>query len=112
MGKRYGRKALNGTTEYFDSQQECLAAHRRDDAIVRDVFFGIVGAIAGGLLIYMLLRWLHVDSRLIRFAVEVVGIWFCGIVSAALSDLLWKILKWALLIAVVAAFCFLIFLAV
>jgi hypothetical protein len=112
MGKRYGRRALNGTTEYYDSKEECLAAHRRETAIVRNVFFGIVGAIAGGILIYMLLRYLHVDSRLIRFVAVIVGIWFCGIVSAALSDLLWKILKWTIMLTAIATVGLLIFLLV
>jgi hypothetical protein len=112
MGKRYGRRALNGTTEYYDSQEECLAAQRRETAIVRDVFFGIVGAIAGGVLIYMLLRWLHVDSKLIRFAAVIVGIWFCGIVSAALSDLLWKMVKLFLIASVLCAIGYIIFLKV
>ena len=58
MGKRYGRRALNGTTEYYDSQEECLAAQRRELTLLRDVFFGVIGAVAGGILIYMLLRWL------------------------------------------------------
>jgi hypothetical protein len=103
MGKRYGRRALNGTTEYYDSQEECLAAQRREVAHVRDVFFGIIGAIAGGILIYMLLRWLHVDSRLIRFVAVIVGIWFCGIFCAALSDLLWKVVKLIFIACVLCA---------
>jgi len=109
MGKRYGRRALNGTTEYYDSQEECLAAQRREAELLRDVFFGIVGAIAGGILIYMLLRWLHVDSRLIRFVAVIVGIWFCGMVSAALSDLLWKVVKLILIASVLFALGFIIF---
>jgi len=112
MGKRYGRRALNGTTEYYDSQEECLAAQRREAELLRDVFFGIIGAIAGGILIYMLLRWVHVDSRLIRFVAVIVGIWFCGMVSAALSDLLWKTLKLVFIASVLCAIGYIIFINV
>jgi hypothetical protein len=112
MGKRYGRRAINGLTEYYDSKEECLAARRRDDEIVRNVFFGIIGAIAGGILTYMLLRYLHVDSRLIRFVAVIVGTWFCGIVSAALSDLLAQIVKLILIASVLCAVGFVIFICV
>jgi hypothetical protein len=57
----------------------------------------------------MLLRWLHVDSRLIRFVAVIVGIWFCGMVGAALSDLLWKILKLIFIASVLFALGLIIF---
>jgi len=90
MAKRFGRRALNGTMEYYDSRDECLAAQRHELADIRMVFFGI--------LTYMLLRQMPVDSRIIRFIAVIVGAWFCGIVGAALSDLLWIILKWTLIL--------------
>ena len=98
MAKRFGRRALNGTMEYYDSRDECLAAQRHELADIRMVFFGIVGTIAGGILTYMLLRQMPVDSRIIRFIAVIVGAWFCGIVGAALSDLLWIILKLTLIL--------------
>ncbi len=36
MAKHFGRRELNGTMEYYDSRDECLAAQRRELA-------GIVG---------------------------------------------------------------------
>lgn len=109
MAKRFRRRALNGTMEYYDSRDECLAAQRRELAGIRMVFFGIVGAIAGGIFIYMLLRQMPVDSRVIRFIAVIVGVLFCGIVSAVLSDLLWKIVKWALILTAIAVLGFIIF---
>lgn len=112
MAKRFGRRALNGTMEYYDSRDECLAAQRRELASIRMVFFGIIGAIASGIFIYMLLRQMHVDSRIIRFITVIVCAWFCGTVSAVLSDLLWIIVKWALILMVISATGLVIFLMV
>ena len=112
MAKRFGRRALNGTMEYYDNRDECLAAQRRELAGIRMVFFGIIGAIAGGILAYSLLRWMHVDSRLIRLIAVIVGAWLGGIIGANLSALLWTILKWTLILMAIIVIGLLIFLIV
>ncbi len=108
MAKRFRRRALNGTMEYYDSYDELIAAQRGDIAYVQTVLFRILGLIAGGILAYSLLRWMHVDSRLIRFGACIAGAWLGGILGASLSALLWNILKWALLLTVVTVIGFLI----
>ena len=66
--------------------------------------------IGGGILTYMLLRWIHVDSRLIRFCAVIVGGWIGGVLGANLSALLWTILKWGLFVTVIALIVYFIFL--
>ena len=96
MTKRYGRHALNGTTRYYDNYEELCAEQQQENQGIRAVLFGIAGLIAGGILTYMLLQRMHVDSRIIRFAGVMAGVWFGCILAAALSELLWTILKWTL----------------
>ncbi len=112
MAKRFGRRALNGTTEYFDTHDELIAAQRRDVAYVQTVLFRIIGLIAGGMLAYALMRWMHVDSRIIRFAAVIVGAWLGGTLGASLSSLLWMIIKWTLILMMIATIGFAIFLFV
>ena len=112
MAKRFGRRALNGTMEYYDNYEELLVSQRRDNERARSVLCGVIGLIAGGMLAYALLRWVHVDSRVVRFAGVIAGIWLGGILGASLSALLWTILKWTLLLTVIAAIGFVIFLMV
>ena len=109
MAMRFRRKALNGSMEYYDTYEELHAAQRADIAHVRTVLFRIIGLIAGGVLAYFLLRWMHVDSRIIRLGAVVAGAWFGGILGASLSALLWTILKWTLILTVIAALGFAIF---
>ena len=109
MAKRFGRRALNGTMEYYDNRDECLAAQRRELADIRMVFFGIIGLIAGGILTYALLRWMHVDARLIRFGTIIVGAWLGCILGASLSALLWRMFKGALILTAIAVLGFTIF---
>jgi hypothetical protein len=112
MVKRFGRYAMNGTMEYYDTYAELLAAQKREYARVRTFCFGLIGLIAGGMLAYALLLWMQVDSKMVRFAGVIVGIWFGGVLAASLSALLWMILKWALGLTVIAAIGLFIFLAV
>jgi len=109
MARRFRRKALNGSMEYYDTYDELLAAQRKDIACLQAVLFGVTGLIAGAILGYFLLRWMHVDSRLIRFAAVIVGAWLGGGLGASLSSLLWMILKWTLILTAITAIGLLIF---
>lgn len=112
MAKRFGRHAMNGTMEYYDTYEELRAAQQREYARFRTVCFGIIGLIVGGMLAYVLLQWMQVDSKLVRFAGVIVSVWFCGVFGASLSALLWTILKWALSLAVIVGIGLLIWVAV
>ncbi len=94
MAKRFGRRAMNGTTEYYDTYEELRAAQRRENTHIRTACFGFIGLIAGGIFTYVLLQWMHVDSKIVRYIGVIVGTWFGGVLAAALSDLLWTLLKW------------------
>ena len=112
MAKRFGRRASNGTMEYYDNYEELPFSKRRDDEAARTVLCGVIGMIAGGVLAYVLLHWIHVDSRIIRFAGVIAGIWLGGMLGASLSGLLLAILKWTLLMTLTAVIVLLIFLVV
>ncbi|HEY8101642.1 MAG TPA: hypothetical protein VIF82_12895 [Burkholderiaceae bacterium] len=101
MAKRFGRHALNGTMEYFDTYEELLAAQRRDIARIHNVCFGVIGLLAGGLLAYALLQRLSIDAKFVRFVGVVFGIWLGGILGAGLSALWWRIVKWALAVSAI-----------
>ena len=112
MAKRFGRRTLNGTMEYYDTYDELIAAQQRDIAHVQTVLFRIIGLIAGGILAYALQRWMHVDSRIVRFGAVIVGAWLGGSLGANLSGLLWIIIKWTLVLVIAVAVGRLIFLHV
>ncbi|CAN0639458.1 hypothetical protein [Burkholderia cepacia] len=48
MGTRYGRRAHDGTTEYYDSKKELVAAADREMLARMANFFTVVGLLAGG----------------------------------------------------------------
>ncbi len=56
MGTRYGRRARDGTTEYYDSKTELVAAANREAAARMANIFTVVGVIVGGVLAYHLLH--------------------------------------------------------
>lgn len=101
--KRYGRRRLNGMMEYSDNYEELMASHRREGAELQAIAFGIIGLIAGGVLAYLLMRQLHVDSRLIRWAGVIAGAVIAKTVFSAHAPLLWKIIKWAIILTVTTA---------
>ena len=112
MAKRFGRHALNGTMEYYDTYEELCAAQQRDHAHILTLFFGILGLIAGGMLACTLLQWVHIDSMIVRFVGVIATTWFGGVLAASLSALLWRILKWALGLTVIIIVGLLIYLVV
>ena len=112
MAKRFGRRALNGTMEYYDSYEDLLVSQRRDNERARIALCGAIGLIAGGVLAYALLRWVHVDSRVVRFVAVIAGVWIGCTLGASLSALLWTILKWTVLLMVIAVIGLFIFLVV
>lgn len=101
MAKRFGRHAMNGTMEYYDTYEELRAAQQCENARIRTACFGLLGLISGGLFAYVLMQWMQVDSKIVHFIVVIVGIWFGGVLAAALSALMWKILKWTLSLMVI-----------
>lgn len=97
MAKRFGRRTyFGGVMEYCDTVEELLAAQKIENARIRDFYFGVIGLMAGGLLAYVLMQWMHIDSKIVRFVSVVVGIWLGRILGASLSVLWWTILKWTL----------------
>jgi len=56
MGTRYGRRARDGTTEYYDSKAELVAAANRETAARMANIFTVIGLIGGGVLAYNLLH--------------------------------------------------------
>jgi hypothetical protein len=101
--KRYGRRRLNGMMEYSDNYEELMASHRREGAELQAIVFGIIGLIVGGVLAYLLMRQMQVDSRLIRWASVIVGAVITKTVFYAHAPLLWKIIKWTIILTAVAA---------
>ncbi|RQZ64051.1 hypothetical protein DIE08_24235 [Burkholderia sp. Bp9004] len=56
MGKRYGRRANDGTTEYYDSKDELVAAADREMLARMANFFTVIGFLAGGAAAYYFLH--------------------------------------------------------
>ena len=56
MGTRYGRRARDGTTEYYDSKDALVAAAEREEAARMANFFTAIGLLAGGVAAYYLLH--------------------------------------------------------
>lgn len=112
MAKRYGRRRLNGMMEYSDNYDELLASHRRESAQVQAVVFGIIGLIAGVVLAHMFTQWMLVDSRLIRWADVIIGSLISAKLCAQLAPLLWKIIKWGIILTAIVAIGLFVFLLV
>ena len=43
VAKRFGRRAMNGTMEYYDTYEELRTAQRFENARIRTVCFGFIG---------------------------------------------------------------------
>ncbi|HEX7893880.1 MAG TPA: hypothetical protein VF447_06795 [Terriglobales bacterium] len=56
MGTRYGRRAGDGTTEYYDSKAALVAAANRESAARMANFFALIGLVAGGAIAYYFLH--------------------------------------------------------
>jgi hypothetical protein len=56
MGTRYGRRASDGTTEYYDSKAALVAAANRESAARTANFFALIGIAVGGAVGYYLLH--------------------------------------------------------
>lgn len=56
MGTRYGRRAHDGTTEYYDSKEELVVAADREVLARMANFFTVVGLLVGGLVAYYFLH--------------------------------------------------------
>jgi len=56
MGTRYGRRATDGTTEYYDSKAELVAAADREAAARAANIFTVIGVVVGGVLAYHFLH--------------------------------------------------------
>lgn len=56
MGTRYGRKASDGTTEYYDSKEDLLRASQAESEEKLRAFLGFFGLLMGGFIAYMYLR--------------------------------------------------------
>jgi hypothetical protein len=56
MGTRYGRRAPDGTTEYYDSKEELVAAADREVLARMANFFTVIGLLAGGATAYYFLH--------------------------------------------------------
>lgn len=48
MGTRYGRRASDGTTEYYDSKAEMFAAADRESDRRTANIFTVIGVLLGG----------------------------------------------------------------
>jgi len=112
MGKRYGRRRSNGMMEYSNSYEELVQSSKQENAALLAGFFGIVGLIAGGIAAYLLMQRLHIDSRILRFLGVIIGCWLGCLLGAGLSPLWGKILKWTIILTVIAALGFAIFIVV
>jgi hypothetical protein len=109
MTKRYGRRRIGGMMEYSNSYEELLQSQKRESAMIRDVFYGIVGLITGGIVAYLLMQRLHIDSRIFRFIGVIAGCWGGCILGAALSPILAKIVKWTIILSVIGEVWYIVF---
>lgn len=95
--------------EYSNSYEELVQSQKRESAMIRNVF---VGLIVGGIVAYLLMQRLHIDSRIFRFIGVIAGCWGGCILGAALAPLLAQILKWTIILSMIAAIGYLVFLLV
>ena len=74
MSTRYGRKAADGTTEYYDSKAQLLAAEEQESNNRTRWWFALFGLVIGGVLTTSILNKYVADwPKLIRFALVILG---------------------------------------
>lgn len=103
MGTRYGRRAIDGTTEYYDSKASLLEAQRREETATRKKFLGFVGILVGGVLTYVaFLRWGGMEwPKWVRFVGVLLGSGAGAFVFHQLANILWNLIRVGLVLAVV-----------
>ncbi len=90
MGTRYGRRADDGTMEYHDSKESLLRAARQETSASNAALFGIIGFLAGGVAVYILMlkTGLMEWPKWIRFSAIIAGSGLGAYVLAKLADMI------------------------
>ena len=103
MTTRYGRRAADGTTEYYDSKDALIEANRREKSEDRAGLFGFVGLLLGGILAYTAFHKLGgMDlPKWFRFSGVVVGAGVGAIILAKLADFIWGLIMTLILLGII-----------
>jgi phage shock protein PspC (stress-responsive transcriptional regulator) len=73
MGTRYGRRAADGTTEYYDSKSKLSEAQDAEDLAQLRFYFTFAGLVLGGIATYWAISHFNGTPRLIRFLSVLLG---------------------------------------
>jgi hypothetical protein len=113
MAIRYSRRAADGTVEYHDSKESVIEAQERESSAAHAAFFGLLGAIAGAVLSYVLLHRYGAElpklvrcvlflagaagmawvlARLADIILALIGLAFWGFVLVLLGSLVWQVI--------------------
>lgn len=92
MGTRYGRKASDGTTEYYDSREQLHEAAGHEFEAQLTIWFGVAGLLLGAYVAYALLGH-FADSlpKIIRFSLVVAAACGCAYLLARLATIIFSI---------------------
>jgi len=102
MGTRFGRRAADGTTEYYDSRQQLDAAEIREQQEGLTNAFGLIGLLIGGCLSYALTYMLAgaLWLKIFRFSAVILGAGLTSYVLARFANVITTAFAYVVAIAI------------